>query len=223
MTEVRTVPLHPLTTEPKPTPGDGLGFVSLRYRDVPEGFRIGDIVPDSKKAPKTAEMWKQVADSTDLIFSDWEIVGNTIADFKAALQRQYLLNVDTFERLMEVYEDDIAKPILGRTETVTYGDTLVTTTKDTEERETGSSHTDVAIDGSAGNPTYTDKAVTKVNNGEVETTNGHTGTVVTELSDLGVRPNYESLNGFLDNNRTWLEVIKTIFKPCFTLHSTLTW
>jgi hypothetical protein len=37
----------------------------------------------------------------------------------------------------------------------------------------------------------------------------------TRLSDLGVRPNYESLNGFLDQNRTAYTVFNNLFKNCF--------
>ena len=39
----------------------------------------------------------------------------------------------------------------------------------------------------------------------------------TTLSDLGVRPNYETLNGFLDNNRTLYTVFNNFFKDCFIM------
>ena len=50
-----------------------------------------------------------------------------------------------------------------------------------------------------------------------------TGTVETVLSDLGVRPNYESLNGFLDNNRTYYDVFVWLFRDCFQLNDYLVW
>lgn len=222
-----TVPLLPMHDAPRSVIGDDAAYNSIRYRDVPAGFRISNITPNSD-CPLTLAMWNDICTKADMIFADWEIVGDTIVDFHDGLKRQYLLNADTLERLMEVYQDDIAKPILGRTETVTYGSatnpvTVKNTRTDTEVRQTDSQHIDVPLEGSATNPTFKDGATSKVVEGNVIDKSEQTGTVTTELSDLGVRPNYESLNGFLDNNRTALKVFTDIFKPCFTLHRTLNW
>ena len=226
--KVETMPLNPMTNAPKPVPGDDLAYVSVRYEDVPTGFRIKDLVVDQDDCPLTYALWADICAKADLVYARHEIVGDTIADFFDGLRRAYQMNADTFERLLEVYNDDIAKPILGRTETVTYGKagqpvTVKQTHVDTEVRQADTQHIDVPIEGEDDNPTYKDGTTSKVLSGKVEDTSEQTGTVTTELSDLGVRPNYESLNGFLDNNRTALNVFCDMFKNCFTLHRTMTW
>lgn len=221
------MPLYPLDREPRPVTGDDLAYNSLAYRDVPQGFRIADLAVPAE-CPLTSEIFDLLAERADEVFADHEIVGDTVADFFHSLQNAFWLEADTFERLLEVYHDDIAKPILGRTETVTYGSpgapvTVKQTHTDTERRRVDSQHIDVPIEGNDGNPTYKDGTTSHVESGNVEDRSEQTGTVTTTLSDLGVRPNYESLNGFLDNNRTALSVFCGIFKACFTLHRTLTW
>lgn len=222
------MPLNPLTVEPKPITGDNLAYNSLKYADVPQGFRIRDITVSEDDCPLTYAIWAAICSKADLVYHDHEIVGDTIADFFAGLVRAYALNADTFERLLEVYNDDIAKPILGRTETVTYGKpgapvTVKQTHTDTEVRQADTHHIDVPIDGDTSNPTYKDGSVSKVLSGSIEDKSEQTGVVTTELSDLGVRPNHESLNGFLDNNRTAVQVFTDMFKDCFTLYRTMTW
>ena len=55
--------LHELNGEPRATLGDGKNWVSLQYRDVPQGFRIRDVThrltDDFVTVPTafTAEMW----------------------------------------------------------------------------------------------------------------------------------------------------------------------
>lgn len=97
--------------------------------------------------------------------------------------------------MLEVYDSDIAKPILGRTEKITYDLSNIATGDNNSE----SNHIDIPRDNPLDeSPTYKDGSVSEINN-----TTKQTGTQTTELSDLGVRPNYETLNGFLDNNRTY--------------------
>ena len=228
------MPLHELNGEPRATLGDGKNWVSMKYRDVPQGFRIRDVthrLTDSfvtVPTAFTAEMWAALCDAADKHFAMYEIVGDTFQDFLDRMNDAWAQNEDTFFRLVEVYNDDIAKPILGRTETVTYGAdgnpvTMTDTHTDTEVRESTSDHIDVPVDGSAGNPTYKDVASSKVKSGTIVHSHTQTGVVKTELSDLGVRPNYESLNGFLDNNRTLLTVFFKIFEGCFTLAQFMRW
>ena len=121
------MPLHELNGEPRATLGDGKNFESVQYRDVPQGFRIRDVshrlADDFVTVPSafTAEMWAALCDKADAHFSMYEIVGDTFQDFLDRMNDAWAQNEDTFFRFMEVYNDDIAKPILGRTETVTYG------------------------------------------------------------------------------------------------------
>ena len=228
------MPLHELNGEPRATLGDGKNWVSVQYRDVPQGFRIRDVthrLTDSFVTVPPAfndEMWAALCDAADKHFAMYEIVGDTFQDFLDRMNDAWAQSEDTFFRLVEVYNDDIAKPILGRTETVTYGAdgnpvTMTDTHTDTEEREATTDHIDVPVDGSVGNPTYKDVAKSKVKSGTIVDSHTQTGVVRTELSDLGVRPNYESLNGFLDNNRTLLQVFFGIFEGCFTLNQFMRW
>ena len=234
ITRVVKMPLHELNSEPRATLGDGKNWVSMKYREVPQGFRIRDVthrLTDSfvtVPTAFTAEMWAALCDAADKHFAMYEIVGDTFQDFLDRMNDAWAQNEDTFFRLVEVYNDDIAKPILGRTETVTYGAdgnpvTMTDTHTDTEVRESTSDHIDVPVDGSMGNPTYKDVASSKVKSCTIVDSHTHVGVVKTELSDLGVRPNYESLNGFLDNNRTLLKVFFGIFEGCFTLHQSMRW
>ena len=228
------MPLHELNGEPRATLGDGKNWTSVQYRDVPQGFRISDVthrLTDSfvtVPAAFTAEMWAALCAKADAHFAMYEIVGDTFQDFLDRLNDAWAVNEDTFFRLMAVYNDDIANPILGRTEVTTYGTeghpvTITDTHTDTEVRKATNDHIDVPVDGTAGNPTYKDVGTTNVESGTIVDKHEHTGTVKTELSDLGVRPNYESLNGFLDNNRTLLKVFFNIFAGCFTLHQSMRW
>lgn len=227
--------LTPFNFVPQPTPGDGLPFsppawVSMYFRDVPAEFRFGalsDIVGRGEW-PLSSLMWDRLATDLDAWFGDFEVVGSTLADFFDSLKKSWTMHGDTFERLLEVYDSDIAKPILGRTETVTYGSsddplTTVNVRTDSEIRENEGSHIDVPVDGTVGNPTFKDIAKSKVVSGSVEDRSTQSGTLTRVLSDLGVRPNYESLNGFLDNNRTALKVLTDIFKNSFTLTQTMRW
>lgn len=232
--KVVKMPLHELNGEPRATLGDGKNFESVQYRNVPQGFRIRDVtyrLTDSfvtVPSAFNAEMWAALCDKADAHFAMYEIVGDTFQDFLDRMNDAWAQNEDTFFRLMAVYNDDIANPILGRTETVIYGAdgnpvTITDTHTDTEVRKATSDHIDVPVDGTAGNPTYKDITTGQVESGTVVDSHTHVGVVRTELSDLGVRPNYESLNGFLDNNRTLLKVFFGIFEGCFTLHQFMRW
>lgn len=224
------MPLFRLTDEPMAIIGDDLPYNTIRYEDVPDGFRIADalaIVMQSE-APGLVELRTVLAERLDLHFKQWEIVGDTIADFYDRLVDTVNMHTDTIERLIQVYHDDIAKPTMARTETVTYGAenqplTTTVTHTDTEVRSSESLHFDVPIYGTESNPSLKDTAKSKVDSGTIVDSSTQTGVVTTHLSDIGVKPNYEILNGFLDENRTLLQVIAGFLKPCFTLHRTMRW
>lgn len=228
------MPLHELNGGPGATPGDGKSFETVQYREVPQGFRIRDVthrLTDSfvtVPSAFTAEMWTALCDQADRHFAMHEIVGDTFQGFLDRMNDAWAQNEDTFFRLLAVYNTDIANPVLGRTETVTYGAdgnpvTVTDTHTDTEVRKAVSDHIDVPVDGTVGNPTFKDIATGQVESGTVVDTHTHVGVVRTEVSDLGVRPNHETLNGFLDNNRTLLKVFFGIFAGCFTLHQSMRW
>ena len=187
-----------------PVMGDDEPYWTIHYRDVPEPFRLSDawaIMTDV--LPLMQGKKDDFVKAFDLHYGRYEINAETYQDFLDMLQEVLLINADTIERLLEVYDSDIAKPILGREETRTL----------TIEEEGIADASSENIDVPADNP-LDDKPTSKGRSGqtsnvvrdEVETT---------RLSDLGVRPNYETLNGFLDNNRTLYTVFNNLFKNCF--------
>ena len=226
--------------------------VSVMYQDINEDFKINkldtsyfDLPITVKGAPTTRcpllkSVWSILESNFNLYYATREIGGESEYDFFNMMQSCLNRNADTFERQLEVYYDDIAKPILGRVEKVTYdtddtrkntGNTKLQHGLSTTRNETGADtmhHVEVPVD--ADNTYQHDRSrditnygrgVTDVNSGtdtnNVDLTDERTmkGTVTTELSDLGVRPNYESLNGFLDNNRTFIQEFIDKFQECF--------
>ena len=234
-------------------------YYSMFYRDVPEEYRISNFLTVPTKRVLTNQFLPTLLESLELYYSDFEIVGQTLEDFKRLVQIAYNLNGETFERMLSVYDDDIAFPILGRTEKVIYDlidtddttkngtDTLssnATTTETpnlTDTIQSESSRSDIALtnpsenypsETTKNNDTSTKSGTNTVTgeNSENRTINDNEnrtatkkGTVTTELSDLGVRPNYESLNGFIDNNRTAEKQFIDIFRDCFTLMRCYIW
>lgn len=190
----------------EPIAGDDRPLWTLHYRDVPTPFRLADawaILTDT--LPLLQSRKNGVITAFDLHYGRYEINADTYQDFLDLLKETLLINADTMERLLEVYDSDVAKPILGREETRT----LTTTEEGIADASTEN------IDVPADNP-LDDKPTSKGRSGqtsnvvrdEIETTT---------LSDLGVRPNYETLNGFLDNNRTLYTVFNNFFKDCFIM------
>ena len=193
-----------MTMSFKPMMGDDDPYWTLHYRDVPEPFRLADaweVLTDD--LPLMQSRKDGLITAFDMHYGRYEINADTYQDFLDLLKEVLLINADTVERLLEVYDSDVAKPILGREETRT----LTTTEEGIADASTES------IDVPADNP-LDDKPTSKGRSGqtsnvvrdEIETTT---------LSDLGVRPNYETLNGFLDNNRTVYTVFNNLFKNCF--------
>lgn len=210
-----------------PSIGDDKGFVSMRYENVPKPFRFGDLVfPDD--CPLTLAIKDKLCAFADSYFRKYEIIGETIVDFHTNLQIDLTLNVDTLEKALEVYRDDISKPTQSRVITRTYdvknttkGDDVNTVeTNGTSSNET----TDYEIPYDNSNPQGTTKTVgtgTNGTKGKNSTTrngeNARTGTEKEEWSDVGVAPNYTLLNGFLDNNRTYYYIFVSFFENDFTL------
>lgn len=188
----------------EPIVGDDKAYWTIHYRDVPEPFRLinaWDVLTDT--LPLMKDKKDDFTKAFDIHYARYEINAETYQDFLDMLQEVLLLNADTVERLLEVYDSDIAKPVMGREE--------IRTLKVTE---TGTGTTDADnIDIPADNPD--DDKPTSRSRGTAESNVAHDEEETTVLSDLGVRPNYESLNGFLDNNRTAYIVFNNLFKNCF--------
>jgi hypothetical protein len=190
----------------EPIAGDDRAIWTIHYRDVPTPFRLADawkILTDD--LPLMQSRKDGLITAFDLHYGRFEINADTYQDFLDLLKEALLINADTMERLLEVYDSDVAKPILGREETRT-----LTTT------EEGIADSSVEnIDVPADNP-LDDKPTSKGRTGQTSNVVRDEVETIT-LSDLGVRPNYETLNGFLDNNRTLYKVFNDFFKDCFIM------
>ena len=102
----------------KPIMGDDDPYWTLHYRDVPTPFRLADawrVLTDD--LPLMQGKKDDFIKAFDLHYGRYEINAETYQDFLELLKETLLINADTVERLLEVYNSDIAKPILGREET----------------------------------------------------------------------------------------------------------
>ena len=208
------LPIDPL---PVPEYEDGQPLNTVRYKDVVATCKIGAINPNqfATTNPLLFASWENLTNEFDKYYANYEIVGETELDFFNNLTVELNTHKDTIERLLEVYNDDVAKPILGRMETHTYN----LTNSNTGTNNNNSQRIDIPIDDTTSEkPTYKDKAV-----GTSTSTDTQTGTHTVELSDLGVRPNYETLNGFLYNNVTATRFFNECFRNCFWIYEVLRW
>ena len=213
-------------------------IISKTYYNISDEYKINNLEV-GLLGTKTMEVWDILKHNFELFYWDREIAGESEYDFFCMMQYCLNKNADTIERLLSVYEDDIANPVLGRKEVVTYN---LSTTDDRSGTSEGSissgmedseTVTDINhhVEVPANAPAYdTDRTRDKLEHSgssaseSSQSSTGTTtdnrrgtqkGTVTTQLSDIGVRPNYETLNGFLDNNRTFIQVFNSFFKDCF--------
>lgn len=211
----------------KPIIGDDDPYITIALRDLPTGYGFDGLVFDPNK-PLTYALKDHLIDVATRYYRNYEIVGETFTDFRENLQLDLDLNVDTFEKMLAVYNDDIAKPTQSREIRRTYD--LKDTSNESEnisaEGSTNNNNEttnyDIPLDN--GTAQGTDKSVStgtgsNTNNSDrtLNGTNAKTGTEVEYWSDVGVAPNYELLNGFLDNNRTLEQVFISFFKTDFTI------
>ena len=215
----------------KPILGDDLPYNTLYYRDIPDGFGF-DALPFTTDHPRTYAIKDKLVDYATKYYRRYEIVGETITDFYINLCTDYLDNVDTLEKMLEVYDDDIAKPTQSRTIKRTY-DIKDTTEINGTDTNTGTVKSDIEnidydlpIDNPSGQATAkstSDGTTTNnlTNTSKGTTKYGHAGTETEDWSDVGVAPNYELLNGFLDNNRSYYNVFVNFFVDCFDLGESL--
>ena len=211
----------------KPIIGDDDPYITLALRDLPEGYGFDGLVFDPVK-PLTYALKDRLIDVATRYYRNYEIVGETFTDFRENLQLDLDLNADTFEKMLAVYNDDIAKPTQSREIRRTYDlkDTSNERENISEEGSTNNNNEttnyDIPLDN--GTAQGTDKSVstgtgsnTNSSDRTLNGTNAKTGTEVEYWSDVGVAPNYELLNGFLDNNRTLEQVFISFFKTDFVI------
>lgn len=188
----------------EPIIGDDKAYWTIHYRDVPEPFRLNDawdVLTDD--LPLMQGKKEGFIKAFDLYYGRYEINAGTYQDFLDMLQEVLLLNADTVERLLEVYDSDLAKPMQTREERRTL-----------EVTELGTGTTDGDnIDIPADNPDD-DKATSRVK-GSAESSIARDEVETKITTDSGERLNHEILNGYIDGNRTVYRVFNDLFKDCF--------
>lgn len=224
-----------------PIAGDDAGLHTIRYDKVPDGFRLTDLAfPPVDTHPLSNAVKDRLLDFADRWYDGWEIVGDTYTEFHFNCQLALDEKVDNLEKFLEVYWDDIAKPTQSRVIKRTYD-----TQQDDTENESGNATADSNGSSEGTNNSDTTDYDIPLDNGELQGTSSskgtvtntsqnvnhsastsnknrtgsskHTGTETEEWSDVGVAPNYELLNGFLDYNRSVQDVFVSYFYDCFTL------
>jgi hypothetical protein len=147
-------------------------------------------------------------------------------------------NIDNFEKFLAVYDDDIARPVLGRdishdtvindsgemsqerTNTGTVGTSQDSTSKNYDLPIDNQLTQETARDVTSGEQTRTDNLTENIEN---ENTNTRTEHYVEHWSDVGVTDNWDKLNGFLNNNPTLEMEFSRYFDGCFTIIEGLKW
>lgn len=197
--------------EYRPIVGDDDPVYSLALRDCPRSF-MDLIFPD--RCPRTAALKNRLCGFADRYYRNHEIIGLTVKDWLTDLQLSLDMNVDTFERLLMVYDTEIAMPGMGR-RTVRSG---------SSSEETGGS--------AAGQTRSFDLPADNGDDQEVsrdESESSSSGSrssqrlETEEVTDRGAVDQWTKLNGFLDSNRTLEEVFVSYFKDNFTLYEVMKW
>lgn len=215
-----------LKTYPNIT-GDDYPFTTIQLKYVPEEYTFKGLTFPTDK-PLTLVVKDKLVDFATRYYRNHEIVGSSVADFFDNLQVDLDMNIDTFEKMMEVYNEDIAKPTQSREIKRTYDledsdiGSETNTSESTSSSNGESTNYDIPLDN--GTAQGTDKNVSSnsgssTGSGTTQRNNTlkKTGTETEYWSDVGVAPNYELLNGFLDNNRTLYEVFVSFFKTDFQI------
>lgn len=200
----------------KPYPpiiGDDNPFLTLALKDVPEPYHFKNLVVP-ERAPLTLALKDRLFGYCEKYYRNYEIIGITIKDWWDELQLMLDTNVDNFEKFLAVYDDDIAKPVLGRERTLTHTESE---NMDNDGESTTKDY-DLPIDNGTAQ---------EVNRLVINNTGGSNRSVEytdTEImSDMGVTNNWEKLNGFLNENPTMEMVFRNYFKDCFALYEVMKW
>ena len=199
-------PLQPFRDD---LPGDDQPFYTLRYSDVPTGYRITDLTVDSTKYPLLAAAKSALDTFAERYYKNYEIVGVTVAEFHEHMQDALEMKLATFESFLKKH-DDLAVASTGSTVIFT------PTTKVTSRQLTDSvtENIDVPLD----DPTDEAPATkSKTNAGSSETENSGTDTTVIENAD------FNTLKEFIRSNASIPEEYIMIFRDCFMNRAAYTW
>ena len=226
--------------------------VSKFYKDVYEGHKITDLDisyfdlvvnkngETTTRCPLLKAVWSILTSNFEIYYATREIGGETELDFFNLLQSCLNRNADTYETQLEFYFQEVNRPVIGRTEKITYDikderdQTIDSTTnygREVTDEQSGNDithHIEVPL-----NPPSeydVDRTRDKIDYGkQVSTTEGgedtnntilddeqkRTGTQITELSSLGIKANVEYMNEYLETNKTFIQYFIESFEECF--------
>ena len=225
--------------------------ISEFYQDVDTDYRIDNldisyfshiVVKNgitTTRCPLLSAVWNTLVANFNLYYATREIGGETEYDFFNMLQSCLNRNADTYETQLEFYYQEVNKPVIGRTEKITYNITdkreqdiaSLSQAKDrTLNSDSGADlnhHVEVPADAPQND---TDRTRDKYDYGKKTSIQGdsngssvsamddeqkRTGTQTVELSSLGIKPNVEYMNDYLNENKTFIQYFIESFEECF--------
>lgn len=192
------------------------------------------------RCPLLAAVWDTLVANFNLYYATREIGGETELEFFNMLQSCLNRNADTYEVQLEFYYEETNKPVIGRTETIEYNindnrkqdsSSINNYGREVTDEESGSDtfhHVEVPAD----TPSFdTDRTRDKTDYGRkntnteggsdsnvvsVDDENKRTGTQKTIISSLGIKPNVEYMNEYLETNKTFIQFFIESFEECFS-------
>ena len=176
----------------KPIIGDDEPFITCFYRDVPNGFRFADIGDDF--------LTDYITD-LELYFNDFEIVGNTLKSFKNLLKVTW----NRKSEIVKKYANYDKSNIHYTSDTINNQHTYELYGSDSQRDST-----DTSIDVPISDDDNTPSAINE-NVGHSSDSGNRTidGTVTLDDGDI------KKVNELTDNYRSVLDVLISVFKPCF--------
>ena len=225
--------------------------VSEFYKNIEDEFKISHLDTSyfrqkvdkkgvvAERCPLLASVWETLVSNFDLYYATREIGGESEFDFFRMLQSCLNRNADTYEIQLEFYFDDTNKPIIGRTEKITYdvhdtgnqsNQSINNYGRNITEANTGNDvfhHVEVPANAPTddvdrtrdktdyGRTTVNTEGGSDSNSSSYTGDNTRTGTQTTEISSLGIRPNVEYMNEYLETNKTFIQFFIESFDECF--------
>lgn len=180
----------------KPIIGDDEPFITCFYRDVPDGFRFADIGDDF--------LTDYITD-LELYFSDFEIVGNTLKSFKNLLKVTWNRKSEIVKKYANYDKTNIHYTYdTVNTRVVEYDES----TNVYNNGDSTNTHIDTPISNDDDTPSSID---TNQSSNTDNMDKDYTQTETLTLDDGDIK----KVNELTDSYRSVLDVIISVFKPCF--------
>lgn len=190
-------------------------FTSEKFKDIPEAFKF-DKLTYSADLPLLQAIKGDLSELANTYYRNYEIVGETYADFFEELQLKLNLRGPSLERILEAFNEDYDKFNPGTKTTTEYN---LTNTSELLGAESLNEYIDVPAD-----DTTFDKASTRDRTQSTsESQTERTGEVINESDNITGRPVYEALVKFARGHTDFKELFIQTFKNCFTAREVLIW